>query len=425
MRTPTALLPALILLKDHRPVSEFPLEGKCPLSVGRSSMADIQVRDPKLSRKHCELRATPHGYIIRDLDSKNGVFLNGARVTEARLRDGDRIQIGLTRLMFRCDEPSSGASTEIAPPQLCAACGKIVPLDTLDAARKTDSRVYCATCIADNALVGQAIGGYEIIQTIGCGSMGTVFKAEQLSMNRPVALKILRQELTTDAEAVQRFLREARAGGQLSHPNIVRIYDMNQAEGYHFISMEYVPGGDVGSLTDREGPLAPERVIDIATQTCRAIVHAHAKGVIHRDIKPTNLLLGRDGLIKVADLGLAKSLDAAGISSITTTGTTLGTLAYVAPEQLIDARTADVRADVYSLGATCYHLLAGQPPFTGTRMAKVAHAVRTKQPPPLRSFRTDLSPALDDAVTRAMAKDPAQRFQTAHDLLAALQAVRL
>ena len=414
---------ALILLHDDQPASQYPIEGDGPLVVGRSSTTDVHIRDAKLSRRHCEIRLTPHGYVLRDLASKNGTFVNGARVTEARLRDGDRIQIGLTRMVFRCEEPAE--ATEVAPPQLCAACGRLVPLGQLGDARQTEERIYCARCVADNALVGRTIGGYEIIQAIGRGSMGTVFKAEQLSMSRPVALKILHRELASNKDATERFLREARAGGQLSHPNIIRIYDMNQAEGLYFISMEFVPGGDAGALVDREGPLPVARVVEIAVQAARALVHAHERGLIHRDIKPANLLLGRDGLIKVADLGLAKSLDAAGMGSLTASGTTAGTLVYIPPEQLINAAAVDHRADVYSLGATAYHLLVGEPPFRGTTAAQLALAVRSADPPAPRSLRRDVPAPLDDLIVRAMAKDPDLRYQSAAELLAALESLKL
>ena len=416
---------AIILLQGGKPISEFPLEGISSLVIGRSSQCDVQVRDSKLSRRHCEIRLGPGGYTVRDLGSKNGTFVNGARVAEAKLGHGDRVQIGLTQLLLHCEQAPPAESTEAAPPQLCAACGNIVPADELSKGRQTASRIYCRECVAAEPLVGLTIGGYEVVQAIGRGGMGTVFKAEQLSMSRPVALKILHPELTTDPEAVQRFLREARAGGQLSHPNIIRIYDMNHAEGHHFISMEFVPGGDVGALLDREGPLPTRHAVDIARQTCRAVAHAHAKGVIHRDIKPTNLLLGRGDLIKVADLGLAKSLDDAGISSLTTTGTALGTLAYVPPEQLVDARQVDGRADVYSIGATCYHLLTGVPPFRGDSAADVARAVRSAPLRPPRAYRRDLPQPVEDLLLRAMARDRDDRFQTADELLQAVEALRL
>jgi len=416
---------SLILLKDKNPVSEYAISRERPLIVGRASDAIVHVRDPKLSRHHCEVGWTQDGYYVRDLNSKNGTFMNGARITRARLRDGDRVQIGLTRFVFRGEPAGSSDETLVAPPRLCAACGKIVAIDDMGTARQTQDRIYCSTCIDITPLLGRTVGGYEIIQLLGRGAMGTVFKAEQLSMSRPVALKVLHRELTAADDAVRRFLREARAGGQFSHPNIIRIYDMNVAEGHYFISMEFIAGGDLGALLEREGPLPVAQALDIALQTGSALAHAHGKGVIHRDIKPSNLLLGRDDLIKVADLGLAKSLDVSGVSALTGAGAALGTLAYVPPEQITDASSVDQRADIYSLGATAYHLLSGERPFRGRTVTEVATAVRTEQPRPLRAYRDDVPVVFDQIILRAMAKQPGQRYATAAEMLEALKTVRL
>lgn len=420
---------AVILLQDGKPVAEFRIEGSRPFVMGRSSAAEVHVRDPKLSRQHCEIHATADGYFIRDLGSRNGTFVNGARITEARIGNGDRIQIGLTRFLFRCEGPAEEAvsDTHLADaegPRRCAACGTIVPLHEVARARQTAEHIYCSACLAAVPLIGKVIAGYEVVQCIGRGSMGTVFKAEQLSMRRHVALKILHKELSNQPEAVERFLREARAGGQFSHPNIVRIYDMNQADGHCFIAMEYVPGGDAGSLLDREGPLPVPRVLDIAIQAATALAHAHSKGVVHRDVKPSNLLLANDGLVKLADLGLAKSLQAAGLSSLTGSGVTVGTFAYIPPEQIDAAAHVDARADIYSLGATCHHLLTGVPPFRGGTITELARIIRTQRPSSVCVYRDDVPAQLDLLITRAMAKDPARRFGTADEMLAALQAIK-
>lgn len=415
---------AIILIQGGETVAEFVIDRDRPTVIGRSSAVHVHVRDAKLSRQQCEIRPAPEGYFLRDLQSKNGTFVNGARVREARLRDGDRIQVGLTTFLFRAQQLTSPQPTAIAPAYQCAACGGIIPSDAVGMARRTDTHIYCPACVQANGLIGRVVAGYEIMEPIGRGAMGTVFKAEQLSMERHVALKILHDALSAEPEAVERFLHEARAGGQFSHPNIIRIYDINQTEGYCFISMEYVPGGDVGSLVEREGPLPAAQVVDIAIQTATALAHAHGKGVIHRDVKPTNLLLGRDSLIKLADLGLAKSLDAAGVSSITASGTVLATLAYIPPEQVTNAASVDGRADIYSLGATLYHLLTGVAPFRGTNIAELSQAILTEPPRSVRAYRDDVPAALDSAIARSMAKDPAQRFQDAQSLIGSLQAMR-
>ena len=419
------MAPVLILLQDGKPVTEFRIEGERAV-LGRSSTTDIHVRDLKLSRQHCEFLRAPDGYVVRDLGSRNGTFVNGARITEARLRHGDRVQIGLSRFIFECPEPtaSSVADTHLADgagPRRCAACGTLVPLDELGRARVTGDHIYCGGCLMAVPLIGRVVAGYEVVQCVGRGSMGLVFKAEQLSMQRHVALKILHRELSTDADAVARFLREARAGGRFSHPNIIRIYDMNEADGYCFISMEFAAGGDVGSLLEREGPLSVAQVVDIISQGATALAHAHSKGIVHCDVKPSNLLVAQDGLIKLGDLGLANSLRAAGLSSLTTSGAALATLAFLSPEQVDGAAQVDARADVYSLGATCFHLLTGVHPFRGSTIAELSHLIRSEPPSSVRVYRDDVPPELDRVVGRAMAKSPAERFASADEMLAALK----
>lgn len=419
---------AVILVKDDKLVSEFPIEGDQPVVLGRSSTADIQIRDAKLSRRHCEVRATPTGYLLRDLQSRNGTFVNGARVTEARLRDGDRIQAGLTAFLFRCDqpEPDEAAETHLADtsgPHHCAACGALVPLDDLPQARHAADRIYCPACLEAEPLVGKTVAGYEIVQAIGRGPTGTVFKAQQLSMQRHVALKILHPELSQDPDAIERFLQEARAGGRCSHPNLIRVYDMNQAHGHCFIAMEFVPGGDTGALLERQGPLPVERVRQMAAQAAAGLAHAHSKSVVHRDIKPANLLLTDDGRTKLADLGLAKSLQAAGLADSQSAHARIEDFAHLPPEQVEDAATVGPRADIYALAATCHHLLTGVPPFRAASLAELAHLICNQPPRSIRVYRDDVSPDLDRLILRAMAKDPAQRFPSSDAMRQALEAV--
>ncbi|HUT36463.1 MAG TPA: FHA domain-containing serine/threonine-protein kinase [Planctomycetota bacterium] len=415
----------VILLQDDKPVSQFAADGEQPVVVGRSADSVIQIHDAKISRHHCEIRSTPDGYFVRDLGSKNGTFVNGARIAEARLRNGDRIQAGLAHLLFRCETPElAEPEPQVAPPHLCAACGRTIPLDALGAARQTQSRVYCGACVAACPLLGLVIGRYEIVQPIGKGSIGAVFKADQLSMGRLVALKILYEGLTADADAIGRFLRDARTSGQISHPNIIRIYDMNQAEGRYFISMEYAQGGDLGTLLQRQGPLPVKHVVEYAASACAALAHAHAAGIVHRNIKPSNLLLTRDGILKLADLGLAKSLHVAGLSTLSSTSSAIGAALYMAPEQVADVAASDARGDIYALGVTAYRLLTGEFPHQVTSITELVRLFHAQKIRPIRSFRDDCSAELDAAVTRAMNPEPARRFQTADEFCNAIRAAK-
>lgn len=413
---------SVILLQDDKPVSQFAVNDDQPLTLGRSTGNVIQVHDAKMSRHHSEIRATPDGYFVRDLGSKNGTFVNGARVTEARLRNDDRIQVGLAHLLFRCEAPA-GEETQVAPPHLCASCGRTIPLDAVASARQTQSRVYCSACTALSPLVGRVIGRHEIVQPIGRGTIGAVYKAEQLSMGRLVALKIIHGELTADAEAIGRFLRDARAAGQLSHPNLIRIYDMNNADGFYFISMEYAQGGDAASLVERVGPLPVRQVIEIAVAACGALTYASAAGVVHGGLKPSNLLFTRDGILKVGDLGLAQSLDVAGLGTLTSAGTAVRSLFYLAPEQIANASSADPRSDVYALAITCYHLLTREFPYQVASITELARALRERKVTPVTLHRHDCPADLDAVLARALDPDPARRYPTSDDFRNALKSV--
>jgi len=414
---------AIILLKDDKPVSQFAADGEKPVTIGRSADCVIQIHDSKISRLHCEVRTTPDGCFVRDLGSKNGTFVNGARISEARLRDGDRLQVGLAQLLFRCEAPPVEEPQSV-PPHLCASCGKMVPLDALLTARQTQTRVYCAACVSGCPLLGQVIGRYEIVQLLGKGSIGAVYKADQLSMGRLVALKILHDELTADPEAVARFLRDARTSGQLSHPNIIRIYDMNRADGHTFISMEYAQGGDLGALFERQGPLPVRDVVNYAIAAASAVAYAHSAGVVHGGLKPSNLLLTRDGILKVADIGLARSLDVAGLTTVVRNCDVVGSVRYVAPECLVANVAGNAQTDVYALGVTCFRLLTGDFPYPVASLPELTRTAGTRKPKSLRSLREDCPHDLDAAIACAVATDPARRFRSADEFRHALEAVK-
>ncbi|TWU64964.1 MULTISPECIES: serine/threonine-protein kinase [Crateriforma] len=270
---------------------------------------------------------------------------------------------------------------------------------------------------------GFYLGSYRLLRPLGRGGMGMVFLGEHQIMKRLMALKILPSEQLADERRIQRFKDEARASAQLDHPNIVRAYDCAEAGGKVYIVMEYVDGADLQQAVARDGVMPVATAIDAVRQAAEGLSHAHARGIIHRDIKPSNLMLGRDGVVKVSDMGLARigfDFDDGGKSSKRLTGTA----DYVAPEQAIDSRSIDSRADIYSLGCTFYFLLTGRPPFSGSSLQQRLAKHQTAPVPDVRSVRDDCPVAVADLVKRMMAKRPSDRPPSMSDLLVQLKQIR-
>jgi serine/threonine protein kinase len=250
--------------------------------------------------------------------------------------------------------------------------------------------------------------------------MGLVLKAQHRRMKRIVALKVLSPSVTKSAHTLRRFQREVEAAARLCHANIVTAFDAGVHEGMHYLVMEYVCGKDLAAIVKAEGLLSPEQAIDYLLQTARGLEHAHKLGIVHRDIKPGNLLLDEHGQIKILDMGLAR-LDQGGKRSaeenITRTGTIMGTVDYMAPEQAMNTRHADHRADIYSLGCTLYFLLNGAPPYAGETMMERLVAHRELPIPSLTALRDDVPLELDRIFQRLMAKYADQRYQSIEELI--------
>ncbi len=268
-------------------------------------------------------------------------------------------------------------------------------------------------------MVGELIAGrYELEELVGRGGMSTVYRARDRLLERTVAIKLLHELHAKDDELVERFRREARAAARLSHPNIVTVIDRGEADGRQFIVFEYVDGWNLKQLIEQQGALPVRSALELAITVGRALAFAHGQGLVHRDVKPQNVLLG-NGDVKVTDFGIARSLDAQ--SGLTLAGTVLGTSDYIAPEQ---ARGQPVGAlgDVYSLGCVLYELLAGEPPFAGESFLAVAMRHVEDPVPSVAERRPDVPLRLDAAVRRAMAKDAAGRFASMADFVAELGA---
>lgn len=266
------------------------------------------------------------------------------------------------------------------------------------------------------SLIGKSIGQYEIIEEIGRGGMGTVYKAYQRSLNRYVAIKILPLSKAQDPEFVERFYREARTAAALKHPNILPVYDAGSTEDFYYIVMGYAEGGTLEDLI-RMGPLDIEIAIKIVVQLAEALEYAHSKGVIHRDIKPSNILLDEEGRPLLSDFGIAKALEG---TKLTQTGIIIGTPEYMSPEQG-QGKKIDHRSDIYSLGVVLYEMLTGQLPFKADTPMGIIYKHISEPPPPIRKLRPDVPKWLEEIIMKALAKNPEDRFQKARDLAQALK----
>jgi serine/threonine protein kinase len=272
---------------------------------------------------------------------------------------------------------------------------------------------------------GTRLGKYKVLAHIATGGMGTVYKASDEELGRLVALKVLDASLAEKPNTLERFRREARHAARLSHKNIVTLYEYGQANGLHFLALEFVEGIDLYDYIEGKGRLTPEESRRILVQAVKALDHAYRQGITHRDIKPSNFLLTRDHdrmRVKLTDMGLARKADEEDFR-VTRAGSTVGTIDYLAPEQARDSASADIRSDIYSLGCTLYHMLTGNPPFPDGGLGERILKHLQEEPPDVRKLNPRVSEEMWELLKRMLAKKAEDRFQTPAELLAALKAL--
>ncbi len=321
-------------------------------------------------------------------------------------------------------KPTSGAPTPTKPTTTAVVSGKPTSAGAVSVKSATAEVAKGIAANKDGGISGlnnlKKVGRYDIIKKIGQGGMGAVFLANDTQLKRQVALKVLPREKAENPILVKRFKAEAQAAAQLKHENIVAVHDAGEADGLLYIALEFIDGTDAHTLIAKRGPLPATRAMDVIRQVTLALQHAHEQKIVHRDIKPSNLLLRKDGLVKLTDMGLARSVDESMETNITRAGTTVGTVDYMSPEQARNSKAADVRSDMYSLGATWFHLLAGHPPFAEGSMLNKLNAHAAKARPDVRDETASVPENVSVMIKRMMAIDPADRYQTPAELLADL-----
>ncbi len=284
---------------------------------------------------------------------------------------------------------------------------------------------YQASCLDRGPSFGLVLGNYRVLDHLGTGGMGSVFKAEHIRLRRLVAIKVLHTSLYQDPRTLQRFSREIRAVARLRHPNVVAALDVGETAGpsvhvptVHYFVMEYVPGQDLENLITSQGPLPLLRACDVAYQIADALAEAHKHGLVHRDIKPSNVQLTPEGQAKLLDFGLARLT----CDRMTNPGVLLGSIDYLAPEQARDSSSVDIRADIYGLGGVLFWCLTGKLPFpTRDNLADALAQRMTEQPPSVRDHRPDLPVAFDALLARMMAQSPEDRYATPQAVMEALR----
>jgi formylglycine-generating enzyme required for sulfatase activity len=268
----------------------------------------------------------------------------------------------------------------------------------------------------------EVIAGYRRVRAIGSGGMAQVFEAVHQQLGRRIALKLLKPAVADNPDFNLRFLRESHAMATVSHPNVVAIHDAGEADGFMYMALEFVNGGDLSRLLKRRGTLEADQALDLMIGCAKGLGAIHAAGLVHRDIKPANIFLDQDGQPKIGDLGLARAAD--GEDRMTMTGTSWGTPSYMSPEQIKGIADIDIRSDIYALGATLYTLLTGHEPFTGETSYVITHRVLTEPVPDPRGLNSLIPPAVSAVVLKAMAKDRAKRYQTPQEMIEDLERAR-
>ena len=372
-------MPSLIVEKGKDKGLTADITDGHAVSTGRDSSSALHLSDTLASRNHCRVEGRDGKFYVADTHSRNGTFLNGRTIRESELTPGDQILVGETLITFQ-SEPA-----------------------------------------AVDSLINKTIGGYRILQLLGKGGMGRVYKALQLSLDRIVAIKILSRQYGDNKAFIERFKREAMSLALLNNPNIVAVFDVGESDGFHYFSMEHMSGGSISRGISRGRKLPPQEALRIIIDVARGLVYAEEKGIVHRDIKPENMMLDGQDNVKICDLGIAQSINET-LGDGKSRGV-FGSPHYIAPEQAKGA-AADHRSDIYSLGASFYRIITGRTMFKGSSARDIILKHIREEPRPARELEPSLPNSLCRALEKMTRKDPDDRYQSAKEVVEALEEVQ-
>lgn len=389
--------------------------------LGRAHDADVFIDDRLASRRHCAIGLTREGAYVEDLRSANGTMLNGHPIGRAALRHDDRLGIGEVTLAVSVEYEGAAPS----PNLVCTRCAKSISFATIGdgdvvelgdafvcpACRRLERRPdWSATEVAMIETLGRH--GYQVTARLSTDGSVAVFRAAAKNAGETVAIKTIHVGREVSPERAARFLREARAESSLRHPNVITVREVQQEDTLVWIVMEFVDGLTLLDEIHRAGSMSPRQALDVALQMAKGLAHVHDSGFIHRNVSPKSVLLTKDGTLKLFDFGLAKDLlDVT--AQITAPSSLLGTIGYLAPEQIADPRRVDPRADLYALGGTLYHCLTAKPPFRDATL-------ESRRDPPLEALGQQ-HPAVAELVRKLLCFEPERRQGTAAETIAAIE----
>ncbi len=344
------------------------------LTIGRGGGCDLRIRDGKSSRNHAVVYLKEGLVHVRDLGSKNGTLCDGEMVVEREIPFGTTLTIGDTNLVLE---------------------------DTVD----------------ESELIGQRLGAYRVLELVGKGGMGVVFRANQLSLDRIVALKVLNRSLVSRKGFVDRFVKEAKATGNLNHPNLIQVHDFGKEGEDYWFSMEFVEGRTVSQILRSRGKMPERLALHVAKEVAKALDYAHRRGLVHRDIKPSNIMIDTEGHVKVADLGIAETMR--DVQTESKRVSVMGTPEYMSPEQA-KGKQVDPKSDIYSLGAALYHMVTGNAPFKGSKSKETVKMVVSEEPVSVRELLPEATGPFVKLLHHMMEKDRDKRIESAKDLISAI-----